>query len=101
MADNKLANGRIDPKDYKGQSPEVSEKEVKVGVYVIQEKDEEDRPIGEKRFVASNDPTHVEAFLHNGYRKASENETKEFNDKLEDAKKEARTPITKQDEDKA
>lgn len=101
MADSKLANGRIDPKDYKGQSPEVSEKEVKVGVYVIQDKDEEDRPVGEKKFVASNDPTHVEAFLRNGYRHASEAETKAYNEKLEKAKQESRDSITKQDEEKA
>lgn len=100
MADKSQLNGKLDPKDFHGQSPEVSEKDVKVGVYVIQEKDEEDNPIGEKRFVASNDPTHVEAFLRNGYRKASDAETKAYNDKLEAAKKESRDSITKQDEEK-
>lgn len=101
MADNQLGKGKLDPKNYQGQGPEVSERDVKVGVYVIQAKDEEDRPVGEKKFVASNDPTHVEAFLRNGFRHASEAETKSYNEKLEAAKKESRESITKQDEAKA
>lgn len=100
MADNTLGKGKLDPKNYQGQGPEVSEKDVKVGVYVIQAKDYEDRPVGEKKFVASNDPTHVEAFLRNGYRKASEAETKEYNDKLKKAEQETKESITKQDEEK-
>lgn len=79
---------KLDPKDPQnqpGNAPEVSEKDVKLGVYVFQPRNEQDEPVGEKKFLASNESAHVEAFLHAGYRAATEAETKEYVEKTKQA----------------
>lgn len=79
-----------DPQNQPGNAPEVSDKDVKLGVYVFQPRNEQDEPVGEKKFLASNDQAHVEAFLHAGYRAATESETKEYVEKTKAAREEAR-----------
>lgn len=84
---------KLDPKDplnQPGNAPEVSDKDVKLGVYVFQPRNEQDEPVGEKKFLASNDQAHVEAFIHAGYRKATNEETKEYVEKTKAARDEAR-----------
>jgi len=86
-----------DPRNLPGNAPEVSEKDVKLGVYVFQPRNEQDEPIGEKKFLASNDPAHVEAFKQVGYRAATEDEVKEYNKSVAESRK-ASTSVSSNDE---
>ena len=77
---------KLDPKEHKGTSPEVSDTDAFRGVYVFQPKDEFDNNIGEKKVLEALNEPQAQAFLHLGYRGASEAETKEYRDRVKDSK---------------
>jgi len=77
---------KLDPKENVGGSPEVSETDAFRGVYVFQPKDEFDNKIGEKKFLEALNEPQAQAFLHLGYRGATEDETKEYKKAVEDSK---------------
>ena len=85
---------KLDPKENKGSSPEVSEVDAFKGVYVFQPKDEFDNNIGEKKFIEALNEPQAQAFLHLGYRGASDSETKEYRD----AVKASKQPVTEEKE---
>jgi len=81
---------KIDPKEYKGSSPEVSETDAFKGVYVFQPKDEFDNNDGEKVYLEALNEPQAQAFIHLGFRGASEAETKEYRDSAKKSNDEAK-----------
>lgn len=77
---------KLDPKEHVGGSPEVSENDAFRGVYVFQPKDEFDNNIGEKKVIEALNEPQAQAFIHLGYRGATEAETKEYRDRVKDSK---------------
>lgn len=68
-----------------GHATEYNDRNVYVGVYVFQPKNEADEPVGEKKFIEAKAPAHAEAFLQVGYRLATESEKKEYEERKKKA----------------
>jgi len=77
---------KLDPKENKGSSPEVSDVDAFKGVYVFQPKDEFDNKIGEKKVLEALNEPQAQAFLHLGFRGATEEETREYRNLVKDTK---------------
>jgi hypothetical protein len=90
---------KLNPKDYQGQSPEVSDRDTALGVYVFQGKDENDQPVGEKKYIEARDPAHAEGFRSVGFRLASEAERKEYRQRVADAKAQKSADVESTDEE--
>lgn len=82
-----------DPRNVPGAAPEQSDRKVSTGVYVFQPKNEQDEVVGEKKYLEASDPVHAEAFLAAGWRGATEEETKEYRKRVEEARKSSRTEL--------
>lgn len=76
---------KLDPKDHVGGSPEVSDTDAFRGVYVFQPKDEFDNNDGDKKFIEALNEPQAQAFLHLGYRGATEAETEEYRSRVKDS----------------
>jgi len=83
---------KLDPKENKGSSPEVSETDAFKGVYVFQPKDEFDNNIGDKVFLEALNEPQAQAFIHLGYRGASDAETKEYREAAKNSKQTTEEP---------
>jgi len=80
----------IAPQEVNGVTGDVS----KNGVYVFEATDELNNKIGEKKFLEAVDPAQADAFIHLGWRAATEDETKEYRESAAEAKKEVRETLT-------
>ena len=84
---------KIDPSKNKGSSEEVSDVDVPKGVYVFQPTDEYDNKIGDKVYQEALNQPQAEAFLHLGYRGASDEEAKEYKARVKQTLEENRKLI--------
>jgi len=80
----------IDPIEKNGLTGDVS----KNGVYIFEATDAQNNKVGEKKFLEAVDPAQADAFIHLGWRLATDAEAEEYHSKATDAKKEAREALT-------
>jgi len=80
----------IDPQEVNGATGDVS----KNGVYVFEATDELNNKVGEKKYLEAVDPAQADAFIHLGWRGATEAETKEYRGNVDAAKKEQREALS-------
>jgi hypothetical protein len=86
---NNLPKGQA-PVETNGLTGDVS----KNGVYVFEPTDSLNNKLGEKKFLEAIDPSQADAFIHMGYRGATEAETREYRSSANDAKKEVRESLS-------
>ncbi len=84
----------LDPNERDGVTGEISKR----GLYVFEAKDELDNKVGTPKYLEANDPAQADAFVHLGFRKASEQEVRDYLKSVEEARQEARNELKKSDE---
>ena len=73
----------LDPRETNGTSGDTSKR----GLYVFEAKDELGNKTGEPKFLEANDPAQADAFVHQGWRRASEQEAHDYVKQVEAARK--------------